>query len=90
MATSPTQIRIDSDLKQEATALFKDLGIDLSGAVNMFLRQCVMRGGIPFAVEKPRYSAKLLAAAEEARLMVNDPSAPRYSSLDDLKKALED
>lgn len=56
MATTPTQIRIDSDIKKEATALFSTLGLDMSGAVNLFLHQCVLRGGLPFPVEMPAYS----------------------------------
>lgn len=48
MATSPTQIRIDSNVKTEANELFKKLGIDMSSAVNIFLRQCVLHGGLPF------------------------------------------
>ena len=39
MATTPTQIRIDSTVKEEATALFSELGMDMSSAVNIFLRQ---------------------------------------------------
>ena len=44
MATTPTQIRIDSDIKQQASALFSSLGLDMSSAVNLFLHQCVLRG----------------------------------------------
>ncbi|MGN0312081.1 MAG: type II toxin-antitoxin system RelB/DinJ family antitoxin, partial [Lachnospiraceae bacterium] len=38
MATSPTQIRIDSEVKKEATELFSELGMDMSSAVNIFLK----------------------------------------------------
>ncbi|MDR6939670.1 type II toxin-antitoxin system RelB/DinJ family antitoxin [Arcanobacterium hippocoleae] len=50
MATVPTQIRIDADVKIQATQLFSKLGLDMSSAVNVFLRQCLMRGGLPFDV----------------------------------------
>ena len=43
MATTPTQIRIDANIKREATALFSKLGLDMSSAVNLFLHQCVLR-----------------------------------------------
>ena len=56
MPTVPTQIRIDADVKKAATELFENLGIDMSGAVNLFLYQCVLRGGIPFAIGMPQYS----------------------------------
>lgn len=45
MPTVPTQIRIDPDVKAQASALFANLGLDMSSAVNLFLRQCVLRGG---------------------------------------------
>ena len=58
MATTPTQIRIDADLKKQVTDLFNDLGLDMSSAVNLFLHQCILRGGLPFTVELPRYSPR--------------------------------
>ena len=90
MATTiPTQIRIDRDIKGQAAALFANLGLDMSGAINMFLHQCVMRGGLPFAVEMPRYSKQTLEAMAEARRVSRDSKAPSYDNMDDLKKALE-
>ena len=62
VATAPTQIRIDADIKKQATDLFKDLGLDMSSAVNLFLHQCVLRGGIPFKVEMPHFTQKTLDA----------------------------
>ena len=67
MATVPTQVRIDEELKKQSMELFAQLGIDMSSAMNMFLKQCVMRGGLPFAVEIPKYRAEVLEAMEEAR-----------------------
>lgn len=90
MTTVPTQIRIDSNVKREANDLFAELGIDMSSAVNIFLRQCVMRGGLPFKVEVPQYSDNLLDAANEARRISRDSSIKGYTTMDDLKKALED
>ena len=89
MATAPTQIRNDADIKKQATDLFNTLGLDMSGAVNLFLRQCVLRGGLPFAVEMPRYNQKTLAAMEEGRRIARDPSVKGYTNMADLKKALE-
>ena len=66
MATSPTQIRIDSDVKKQATALFSSLGLDMSSAVNLFLHQCILQHGLPFKVEVPQFSDRTLAAMEEA------------------------
>ncbi len=90
MATTPTQIRIDSNIKREATALFSNLGLDMSSAVNLFLHQCVLRGGLPFAVEVPQYSDKTLNAMAEARKISRDPNIKGYNSMEELKAALDD
>jgi DNA-damage-inducible protein J len=88
--TTPTQIRTDKNVKEQANALFANLGLDMSSAVNMFLRQCILRGGLPFAVEMPQYSQETLNAMTEARKISQDPSAPGYNNMTDLIKALEE
>ena len=90
MSTVPTQIRIDRNIKEQAGALFSGLGLDMSGAVNMFLHQCVLRGGIPFSIEMPHYKQSALAAMEEARKISRDPNVPSYDNMDELKRALEE
>ena len=90
MSTVPTQIRIDRDIKEQAGILFSRLGLDMSGAVNMFLHQCVLRGGIPFSVEMPHYKQSTLAAMEDARRISRDPNVPSYDNMDELKRALEE
>lgn len=85
MATSPTQIRIDADLKKEVTELFSTFGLDMSSAVTLFLRQCLMHDGLPFKVEVPKYSDRLLSAMNEAKSISRDPDIHGYNSMDDLK-----
>ena len=87
MSTVPTQVRIDKDLKKQASELFSQLGLDMSSAMNMFLRQCVMRGGIPFEVAVPQYKQEGIEAMEEAKRISKDPQTKRYSSFQD---AMED
>ena len=88
--TTPTQIRIDKNVKEQANALFANLGLDMSSAVNMFLRQCILRGGLPFAVELPQYNQETLNAMAEARMISQDSSIPGYNSMTDLINALEE
>ena len=59
-------IRIDPDIKQEAESLYNDLGITVSDAVNVFLRQSLRVGGLPFEMRQPRYNAETEAAMKEA------------------------
>ena len=89
MATTPTQIRIDSTVKEQATILFAELGMDMSGAVNIFLRQCILHQGLPFSVELPRYNQETLDAMAEARRIAEDIYVKGYKSMKELKAALE-
>ena len=87
MSTVPVQIRIDSDIKHQAVSIFGQLGLDMSGAVNLFLHQCVLHGGLPFAVELPQYSQKTLDAMAEALRIAQDPDAQGYNTREELKAA---
>lgn len=59
-------LRVDEDLKKQADALFSDLGLNLSTAFNIFLRQSVREQQIPFQISKYTPNAVTLAAMEEA------------------------
>ena len=89
MATVPTQIRIDTTTKTQAVKLFNALGMDMSEAVNIFLRQCILRGGLPFNVEMPHYNKETLDAMAEAKKISRDPDVKGYTSMKKLKEALE-
>ena len=65
MATTFVQVRIDDELKNQATAVYDALGIDLSTAVRMFLKRSVMVNGVPFTMTLPKndyqaFSCKIL------------------------------
>lgn len=54
MANSVMQIRVDEQLRNEATEIYEKLGIDLSTAVRMFLKRSVLDNGIPFSMTLPK------------------------------------
>ena len=54
----------------------------MSSAVNMFLHQCVMRGGIPFRVEMSGYNQRTLDVMEEAKNISHNPDIKGYPSID--------
>ncbi len=58
MATTLVQVRIDDELKNQATAVYDALGIDLSTAVRMFLKRSVMVNGVPFDMILPKSDYK--------------------------------
>lgn len=59
---SATTINIDDNTKKEAQELLKDMGMNLSTAVNVFLKQLVKEQRIPFEIKNPRPRQELLAA----------------------------
>jgi DNA-damage-inducible protein J len=68
MANSNINIRIDSETKVQAQELFSSLGLDMSTAVNIFIRQALSYGGIPFSIRQTRYNSETETAIEVARV----------------------
>ncbi len=56
------QFRTDDATKTQAGAIFQQLGITMSDAINMFLRQSIMHGGLPFELKIPKYNDVTLSA----------------------------
>ena len=83
MATAQTQIRIDTNIKKEAVSLFSSLGLDMSSAVNLLLHQCILHGGLPFAVELPDYSKKFSNASAVNEKALLNQDAKRAGCTDD-------
>lgn len=89
MATTNLNIRTDKAVKEQAEALFSELGLNMTTAVNMFLRTAIRENGIPFELKLDVPNNTTAAAIEEGHRLLNDPSAPRYSNMNDLKAALD-
>lgn len=89
MATTNLNIRTDKAIKDQAEEIFKELGLNMTTAVNMFLRTAVREHGIPFELKLDEPNETTAAAIEEGRKMLTDPAAPKFSSMDALKAALD-
>ena len=83
-ATTNISIRMDAALKAQADILFAELGMNLSTAFQIFVRQSLREGRIPFdiALEKP--NKETIAALLEAERITNDPNVKGYDDLDEL------
>ena len=89
MATTNLNIRTDKGIKDQAEQIFNELGLTMTTAINIFLRTAVRERGIPFELKLEEPDDTTKAAIEEGRRLINDPSSPRYSSMEELKDALE-
>lgn len=77
-------IRMDTDLKAQADDLFAALGMNLSTAFNIFVRQSLREGRIPFDISLNRPSQETVAAMQEAERIARDASVKGYTDLDEL------
>ena len=66
MKTVNVTFRVDDELKSQADSLFSELGMSLSTAFNIFLRQSVREQQLPFSVTKNIPNAVTVAAMEAA------------------------
>jgi DNA-damage-inducible protein J len=88
LTTTPTttiSIRVKPELKKEAEELFDSCGLSLSQAFQVFLKQSIRVGGLPFIVradKKP--NPQTLMAMEETEALLKDPKAKKFSSVDEL------
>ena len=87
MSKTTANISIDSEVKAKSQALFADLGMDLSTAINIFLRQAIRENAMPFAITREVPNAttfKAMKSAEEG----SDVYGP-FDNMDDLMEALD-
>ena len=88
-STTNISIRMDSDLKAKADALFSELGMNLTTAFNIFVRQSIREGGIPFEISINQPNKETIAAMLEAERIAKDPSVKGYNDLDEFFADLE-
>ncbi len=67
MSAINTTIKIDPILKEQSQTLFESLGLNLSSAINIFLRQAVREQAIPFRVGSPQPNAETVQAILDAQ-----------------------
>ena len=87
MSTTSMNIRMDSEVKKQAQELFAALGMDMTTAVNIFLRQAIRRQGLPFDVALTRPNSETLEAIAEVREMKKHPERHKgYTDVDAMMK----
>ena len=78
--------RVDENVKKEAEILFKKIGLNMSTAMNLFLKKCILEQGIPFELKVPnRETRKILDEVEKGVGL-----SKTFDSIDELTEDLED
>ena len=87
--TSNVSFRIDTDIKNQADRLFAQLGLNMTTAFNIFLRQSIREGSIPFPITVNTPNAETVAALLEAERIGSDPNVKRYSDVEEALRELK-
>ena len=90
MAVVKINVNTDDATKKAAESLFSELGLNMTTAINIFLKKALQYRGIPFdvCVEIPNDVTR--AALEEGDRILADRSRKRYANVSELKRALEE
>ena len=87
--TSAINVNVPSDVKDEANKLFNNLGLNMSTAINIFLKRAIYERGIPFEIKEPKPTKEFLEALQELEYMEAHPQEYKsYSNISELKEAL--
>jgi len=87
--TSNVSFRIDSELKTQADKLFSELGMNMTTAFNIFLRQSVREGCIPFTITTNTPNTETIATLIEAKQLLSNPNTRRFSNVEDALRELK-
>lgn len=82
--TTNISIRMDSELKAQADTLFSEFGMNITTAFNIFVRQSLREGRIPFEISINQPNKETIAAMLEAERIAKDPSVKGYDDLNEL------
>ena len=86
MATTNFSVRLDSDLKKRSEAIYCELGINLTTAINVFLRKSLTVGGFPFDVRIDEPNRETTLALLEADKISKDPNVKGLDAEDALRE----
>ena len=88
MESTNLNIRTDKEVKAAAEKIFEELGLTMTAAINLFLRQTIRENGIPFELKLDVPNDTTAAAIEEGRQLAYDTSVKGYTNMEELKAAL--
>ena len=89
MNATNLNIRTEKEVKDRAERIFSELGLNMTSAINIFLRTTIRENGLPFALKLDTPNEATAAAIEEGRRIAVDRSVRGYNSMDELRAALD-
>lgn len=83
MANTSMNIRMDADVKRQAEALFGEIGMNMTTAINIFLKQSIRENGIPFELKINRPNTETLESIDEGTKIIKEGNA-RFDTADEM------
>ena len=87
--TTNFSIQMDNDIKKQCETLYGELGMNLTTAINVFLRQSLRVGGFPFEVRLDQPNKETIAAMLEAEQIAHDSNVKHYSDVEEALRELK-
>ena len=88
MANTSMNIRMDSEVKKQAEALFGEIGINMTTAINIFLKQSIREKGIPFELKLNQPNAQTVEAINEGEKIIKKGSG-RFNNAEEMFSDLD-
>lgn len=91
--TSAINIQVDTETKKAATEILNNLGLSMSTAINIFLKQVIKTDGLPFEVKNPKPNKELVEALKEGNKILKELETGKrqgYNNMTDLINSLEE
>lgn len=82
-------IRVDDKTKQQAEELFNNLGLNLTSAINIYLKKAIAEQGVPFEVKKTNYNQETIQAMLESERLAHDPNTKKYNSFSEILEEID-
>lgn len=87
--TTNISVPMDAAVAKRAESLFEELGMSMSTAINVFVRQALREGGFPFDITACKPNKETIEAMLEAERIASDPNVKGFNNVDDLFAELD-
>lgn len=84
MSTTNINVRMDANIKKQAEIIFDAMGMNMTTAINIFVRQVIRQGKIPFEIGVDIPNPETKAALQEALQIAHDPHSKSYTDVHQL------
>lgn len=91
--TSAINVQVNKQDKEQATNILKDLGLNMSTAINMFVKQIIKEDGLPFEIKNPKPNKELSDALKEGEQIIQDLEKGKrkgYNNVNEMMRAILD